>query len=320
MGQRLAFVFVFLCQNENKKLKQKKPKRENVLSLSAPVQEYLQHLQWVEACYALPCIKQPKGKSRTARAAHIFVDGVDLVRPGVASRLEVGDRGGLPKVLASRQTCAGLRAGAGQRRACQSACCVCHPHHLHDAVQAAQQAFGRALDAKCNGDDGKVAGQAKAAVRMTPTIKQLLMDHLKETLPPWVQLHHDPNKQARAFRVLVCGHGARCPVPIVDVCVCVCAVSVCMCVCMCQADEIFVAWVLALEHLPLVIWFSRDTDVACSGAALARATILVRATSAGLVPGAGATPCPPESPCNPCVPVCYVCLCASGFGNGTSFH
>ena len=291
-----------------------------MLSLSAPVQEYLQHLQWVEACYALPCIKQPKGKSRTARAAHIFVDGVDLVRPGVASRLEVGDRGGLPKVLASRQRCAGLRAGAGQRRACQSACCVCHPHHLHDAVQAAQQAFGRALDAKCNGDDGKVAGQAKAAVRMTPTIKQLLMDHLKETLPPWVQIHHDPNKQARAFRVLVCGHGARCPVPIVDVCVCVCAcvcvcvctlscaVSVCMCVCMCQADEIFVAWVLALEHLPLVIWFSRDTDVACSGAALARATILVRATSAGLVPGAGATPCPPESPCNPCVPVC-LCAC-----------
>jgi hypothetical protein len=83
---------------------------------------------------------------------------------------------------------------------------------------------------------------------------------------------------------------------------------VCMCVCMCQADEIFVAWVLALEHLPLVIWFSRDTDVACSGAALARATILVRATSAGLVPGAGATPCPPESPCNPCVPVC-LCAC-----------
>ena len=122
---------------------------------------------------------------------------------------------------ASRQRCAGLRAGAGQRCACQSACCVCHPHHLHDAVQAAQQAFGRALDAKCNGDDGKVAGQAKAAVRMTPTIKQLLMDHLKETLPPWVQIHHDPNKQARAFRVLVCGHGARCPVPIVDVCVCV---------------------------------------------------------------------------------------------------
>ena len=81
-----------------------------------------------------------------------------------------------------------------------------------------------------------------------------------------------------------------------------------MCVCMCQADEIFVAWVLALEHLPLVIWFSRDTDVACSGAALARATILVRATSAGLVPGAGATPCPPESPCNPCVPVC-LCAC-----------
>ena len=107
-----------------------------MLSLSAPVQEYLQHLQWGEACYALPCIKQPKGKSRTARAAHIFVDGVDLVRPGVASRLEVGDRGGLPKVLASRQRCAGLRAGAGQRRACQSACCVCHPHH--DAVQAAQ--------------------------------------------------------------------------------------------------------------------------------------------------------------------------------------
>lgn len=232
MGQRLAFVFVFLCQNENKKLKQKKPKRENVLSLSAPVQEYLQHLQWVEACYALPCIKQPKGKSRTARAAHIFVDGVDLVRPGVASRLEVGDRGGLPKVLAtlSRQRCAGLRAGAGQRCACQSACCVCHPHHLHDAVQAAQQAFGRALDAKCNGDDGKVAGQAKAAVRMTPTIKQLLMDHLKETLPPWVQLHHDPNKQARAFRVLVCGHGARCPVPIVDVCVCVCGECVHVCV------------------------------------------------------------------------------------------
>jgi hypothetical protein len=132
----LAFVFVFLCQNENKKQKQKKPKRENRKEIVLSLQEYLQHLQWVEACYALPCIKQPKGKSRTARAAHIFVDGVDLVRPGVASRLEVGDRGGLPKVLASRQRCAGLRAGAGQRCACQSACCVCHPHH--DAVQAAQ--------------------------------------------------------------------------------------------------------------------------------------------------------------------------------------
>ena len=54
---------------------------------------------------------------------------------------------------------------------------------MHDAVQAAQQAFGRALDAKCNGDDGKVAPLAKAAVRMTSAIKQLLMDHLTATLP-----------------------------------------------------------------------------------------------------------------------------------------